>query len=178
MIYRWCRRWGLQDADAKDVTQQVLLTLPAKMASFKYNPDGSFRAWLHTLAHHAWHDFRGRTRRPALSGGIGHPADPLQLVTARDDLVRRLEEEFDLELLDEAIDRVRRRVTAPTWEAFRLTAWSAVPAIEVARQLDKKVATVYVARSKVQRMLQDEIEALRAVQAKQQSEASSPVRLL
>ena len=66
MIYRWCRRWGLQDADAKDVTQQVLLTLPAKMARFKYNPDGSFRAWLHTLAHHAWHDFRVRTRRPAL----------------------------------------------------------------------------------------------------------------
>ena len=32
MIYHWCRRWGLQDADAKDVTQQVLLTLPAKMA--------------------------------------------------------------------------------------------------------------------------------------------------
>jgi RNA polymerase sigma factor (sigma-70 family) len=172
MIYHWCRRWGLQDADSKDVTQQVLLTLPAKMARFKYNPDGSFRAWLHTLAHHAWHDFRSRARRPALQAGNDHAADPLRGVTARDDLERRLEEEFDLELLDEAIDRVRQRVTAPTWEAFRLTAWSAQPAVEVARQLNKKVATVYVARSKVQRMLQDEIEKLRAVQTSQQSDPS------
>ena len=78
MIYRWCRRWGLQDADAKDVTQQVLLTLPTKLASFKYNPDGSFRAWLHTLAHHAWHDFRIRARRPALLADIGQSADSLQ----------------------------------------------------------------------------------------------------
>jgi RNA polymerase sigma-70 factor (ECF subfamily) len=176
MIYRWCRRWGLQDADAKDVTQQVLLTLPAKMARFQYNPDGSFRAWLHTLAHHAWHDFHSRTRRPIISSGSGQAADPLRLATARDDLVRRLEEEFDLELLDEAVDRVRRRVTEPTWEAFRLTAWNAVPAVEVARQLDKKVATVYVARSKVQRMLQDEIESLRAVQAKEQPATRLPAR--
>jgi RNA polymerase sigma-70 factor (ECF subfamily) len=165
MIYHWCRRWGLQDADAKDVTQQVLLTLPAKMARFKYNPDGSFRAWLHTLAHHAWHDFLSRSRHGGLLAGNLYAADPLRAVPARDDLVRRLEDEFDLELLDEAVDRVRQRVAAPTWEAFRLTAWSAQPAVEVARQLNKKVATVYVARSKVQRMLQDEIEKLRVLQA-------------
>jgi RNA polymerase sigma factor (sigma-70 family) len=176
MIYQWCRRWGLQDADAKDVTQQVLLTLPAKMATFKYNPDGSFRAWLHTLAHHAWHDFRIRARRPALLAGNGQSTDPLRAVTARDDLVRRLEDEFDLELLDEAIGRVRQRVTAPTWEAFRLTAWSAQPAVEVAQQLNKKVATVYVARSKVQRMLQDEVEKLRALQAEQEAGAKSSTR--
>ena len=176
MIYHWCRRWGLQDADAKDVTQQVLLTLPAKMARFRYNPDGSFRAWLHTLAHHAWHDFRSRARRPTLFAGNGHAEDPLRVVTARDDLVRRLEVEFDLELLDEAVDRVRRRVTGPTWEAFRLTAWSAQPAVEVARQLNKKVATVYVARSKVQRMLQDEIEVLRTWQASRQAGASAAAK--
>ncbi len=59
-----------------------------------------------------------------LLAGVGQSVDPLRTVTARDDLVRRLEDEFDLELLDEAVDRVRQRVTAPTWEAFRLTAWS------------------------------------------------------
>src|SRR5262245_26472535 len=31
MIFKWCRRWNLQEADARDVTQQVLLKLALKM---------------------------------------------------------------------------------------------------------------------------------------------------
>jgi DNA-directed RNA polymerase specialized sigma24 family protein len=33
-IYGWCRQWGLQEADAEDVTQQVLLKLADKMRTF------------------------------------------------------------------------------------------------------------------------------------------------
>ena len=42
-IYGWCRRWSLQDADAKDVTQAVLATLCIKMRTFTYDPSLSFR---------------------------------------------------------------------------------------------------------------------------------------
>src|SRR5262249_57394156 len=66
-IYRWCRQWGLQDADAEDVTQEILLKLARKLREFTYNPESSFRGWLKTVAHHAWRDFvDGRSRaRPA-----------------------------------------------------------------------------------------------------------------
>ncbi len=37
-IYRWCLRWGLQEADAHDVTQQVFLKLARRMATFCYDP--------------------------------------------------------------------------------------------------------------------------------------------
>src|SRR5450432_873818 len=30
-IYRWCRQWKLQDADAEDVTQDILLKLTQKL---------------------------------------------------------------------------------------------------------------------------------------------------
>ena len=53
LIHRWCRRWRLQEADAQDVAQDVLLKLHGRMATFNYDPSGSFRAWLKTLAHHA-----------------------------------------------------------------------------------------------------------------------------
>ena len=43
-VYGWCRAWGLQDADAKDVTQDVLVKLAAKMRDFAYDPARSFRA--------------------------------------------------------------------------------------------------------------------------------------
>jgi len=37
-IYEWCRRWNLQEADAQDVTQNVLLKLAEKMRDFEYEP--------------------------------------------------------------------------------------------------------------------------------------------
>jgi RNA polymerase sigma-70 factor (ECF subfamily) len=33
-IYSWCREWHLQEADAQDVTQAVLLKLADKMRTF------------------------------------------------------------------------------------------------------------------------------------------------
>ena len=56
-IYRWCRRWQLQEADAEDVTQAVLLKLSEKMRTFRYDAERSFRAYLKTLARYAWCDF-------------------------------------------------------------------------------------------------------------------------
>src|SRR5215211_1756070 len=69
LIYRWCRRWNLQDSDAKDVTQAVLLKVATRMESFTYDPAGSFRAWLRTLTHHAWQDFLSAKHRPGLGSG-------------------------------------------------------------------------------------------------------------
>ena len=45
-IRGWCRRWGLQEADAEDVTQDVLLRLAQKLGTFQYDPARSFRGWL------------------------------------------------------------------------------------------------------------------------------------
>jgi len=35
-ILDWCRRWGLQESDAQDVTEAVLLKLSRAMATFVY----------------------------------------------------------------------------------------------------------------------------------------------
>ncbi len=56
-IYRWCRQWKLQDADAEDLTQDILVKLTQKLRAFAYDPSRSFRGWLKTVAHHAWRDF-------------------------------------------------------------------------------------------------------------------------
>ena len=68
-IYGWCRRWNLQEADADDVTQLVLATLAQKMSNFTYDPTRSFRAWLKTIAQHAWSDFLASKRRAGLGSG-------------------------------------------------------------------------------------------------------------
>jgi RNA polymerase sigma-70 factor (ECF subfamily) len=161
-IYRWCRQWRLQDADAEDVTQIILMKLSQKLRAFAYDPSRSFRGWLRTVAHHAWRDFEDARRHPRPAGGDGPVQEKLLSVEAREDLAQKLEKAFDLELLEAAKVRVRLRVAPHTWEAFRLLALEGRPVAEVAARVQLQVAMVYVARSKVQKMLQEEIGKLEA----------------
>lgn len=160
VIYGWCRRWSLQDADARDVTQAVLAALCIKMRTFTYDPTLSFRGWLRTLTHHTWSDLVAGRRSTLRGFGRGEDPGWLESLAARDDLVERLNEQFDREILDEATVRVRLRVEPHTWEAFRLTALEQMSGAEVADRLGMKVATVFKAKSKVQRMLCEEIGRL------------------
>src|SRR5947209_8306599 len=157
-IYRWCRQWKLQDADAEDVTQEVLVKLTQKLRGFAYDPSRSFRGWLKTVAHHAWRDLVDGRRHAGRGAGDDPVQDLLLTVEAREDLARRLEEAFDLELLETAKVRVRLRVAPHTWEAFRLLAFEGLPVAEVAARAGLQVAMVYVARSKGQRMRPEETQ--------------------
>ena len=159
-IYGWCRHWELQGADAEDVTQEVLLKLSSKMQDFRYDRSGSFRAWLKTLTHHAWQDFVTSRRRAGEADGGSAIRDVLQTVEAREDLLARLGEEFDRELLDAATARVRQRVQPHTWDAFRLVALEGHSGAEAAARLGMKVAAVFVAKGRVQKMLREEIDLL------------------
>jgi RNA polymerase sigma-70 factor (ECF subfamily) len=159
-IYGWCRHWRLQRADAEEVTQQVLLRLVQKLRTFTYDPTRSFRAWLKTVTHHAWRDFLDSRRRPGAGSGDTQVLEMLQTVEARDNLVAQLDEEFARELLDEALARVQLRVQPHTWQAFQLLAIEGRTGAEVAERLNMKVATVFVARSKVQKMVQQEVRRL------------------
>ena len=159
-MYAWCRKWGLQEADARDVTQNVLLKLAHKMKDFAYDPSRSFRAWLKTLTRNALSDFvEGRSRAGRGSGdsAVGRMLDS---VAARADLEQHLEEEFDRELLDEAMTRVRLRVAPQTWEAFRLTALEGLSGAEAAARIPMQVAQVFVAKRRVHKMLQEEVSRL------------------
>jgi RNA polymerase sigma factor (sigma-70 family) len=163
-IHAWCLRWKLQDADAQDVTQMVLLKLVRNLPDFAYDPSQSFRGWLRTLTAHSWSDFI----RDQVRGGRGAAdsvvADRLDTIQARVDLVRHLEETYDRELLELAMAEVRERVEPHTWEAFRLTAIEGVGAAEVAARLGIAVATVYRARYVVQTKLREAVAALDSVE--------------
>lgn len=160
VIRGWCLHWGLQDADASDVTQNVLLRLTAKLPQFKYDHTKSFRGWLKTLAHHAWHDFVTEAGFRHRGSGDLAVHDQLHSVEARNDLAARVEATFDKELLEIAMGRARGRVANNTWEAFRLTALDGVAPATAAERLGVRVSQVYLSKHRVQRLLQDEIRRL------------------
>ncbi len=158
-IFQWCRGWGLQEADILDVSQAVLVRLSIRLRRFEYDRSRSFRAWLRSVVRNAVQD--GLTGRgPAVGAGTTDMIERLASVEARDDLARRLEQEFDLELLEVAIAIVRARVAPKSWEAYELTTREGLSPAEVARRLGMRVGTVYQARSRVTQMLQEEVRRL------------------
>jgi RNA polymerase sigma factor (sigma-70 family) len=157
LMYQWCRHWKLQEADAQDVAQIVLAKLAAKLPTFQYDPNLSFRAYVKTLARYAWCDVLASRQHPG-AGGSGDSVvlELLNTVEAREDLESRVAEAFYRELLDEAMARVRLRVEPRTWEAFHLTTLEGLTGAEAAERAGMEVATVYKAKSKVQKMLKEE----------------------
>ncbi len=160
LIVAWCHQWGLQPADADDVSQNVLLKLAHRLRSFAYDPNRRFRGFLRTTAHNACKDYLNSKQRSVAASADARVYAMLDSVEARDDLAARLKQAFDLEQLDVACTRVRERVEPHTWEAFRLTALEGKAGAETAALLDMQVGTVFKAKSKVQQMLRDEIENL------------------
>jgi len=161
-IHQWCKNWGLDDADAEEFAERVLTQLLERLRRFEYDGKGSFRTWLKNVTLAAWAKLIAE-KKP------GHGANKtarLESPQARDDLVARLDAEFDQEVLGLAMLRVSQKVDFNTWEAFRLLALAGRPGWEVARQLEMKVAAVYLARSKVQKLLRQECAVLEKEGAK------------
>ena len=160
MICAWCREWGLQGADAEDVAQDVLARLTEKLAQFQYDPSRCFRAWLKTVTQHAWSDMIAHRLRGSDSRMIRR----LESLEAQADLKRRFEETFDRELMELAIAHVQAKVTAPTWEAFRLTALEGLSGAEASGRLSVSVAAVFVSKHRVQKLLKEEVRRLQVAQ--------------
>jgi RNA polymerase sigma factor (sigma-70 family) len=159
-ILQWCRGWGLQESDARDVTQDVLLKLQRLLVKFSYDPSRRFRGWLRTLTHHAWRDLVDERKRTGSGSGDTAMRMFFENIAAGDTLVRQLEEEFQSELLDQAMARVRTRVEPRTWDAFRLTALEGCTGATVADRLEMKITRVYTAKSEVKKMIRAEVRKL------------------
>ena len=86
VVYGWCRRRGLQPADAADLGQEVFASVAQRIADFRRDrPSDSFRAWLWGIARHKLLDhWRGRERRPVAVGGSEAQAQLAQVAQDED----------------------------------------------------------------------------------------------
>ena len=118
MIHAWCVKWGLQVADADDVSQIVLVKLMGAMRRFHYDPSRSFSGWLKTVTHNTWTDFCNDRRKEP--GQVTTGISIAEVSAARVEFARQIENLFDRDLFETAMHRVINRVKPVTWECFRL----------------------------------------------------------
>ncbi|MGP0064093.1 MAG: RNA polymerase sigma factor [Isosphaeraceae bacterium] len=159
MIHEWCVKWGLQVSDADDVAQDVLVKLLAAMRKFQYDPSRSFSGWLKTVTHNTLNDF-GNDRRRA-PGQVALNISIAELADAREEFEQGLESLVDRDLFETALRRIEKRVKPGTWDAFRLTALEGLSGQEAGARLNMPVAHIFVARNRVQKLLQEEIRYMK-----------------
>ena len=154
MIYQWCRPRGLREAEANDVTQDVLVRFIWALPGFKYDPSKRFRGWLQTVTEHVLDDLFKKRKSVVASQNDGI-LRKLEGLEAREDLQSRLAEQYDLELLEVAKRRVQGQVEPLTWNMYVRTAEGDELPAEVAAALGVPIANVYKAESNVRKRIKE-----------------------
>jgi RNA polymerase sigma-70 factor (ECF subfamily) len=145
LVYRYARKQGLQDADAADLTQEVLGTVAGAVGRLHYDPNrGAFRNWLFTIVRRKLSNWRvAKANRPCGSGDSG-THQFLEQFPAPGARESEWDAEWEDRLFDWACGQVRRHVTDRTWQAFWRTAVDGNPGKQVAADLGLSVAAVYL----------------------------------
>jgi RNA polymerase sigma-70 factor (ECF subfamily) len=157
VVYGFARRRGFQEADASDLTQEVMRAVAAVASRLAYDPrKGSFRGWLYTVARNKMHDFlAARGRQCPGSGDTGVQAALEELAAPQEESL--WEEEYQRQLLHWAADRVRGSFEDSTWQAFWQLAVEGKSGKEAALALGLTLAATYMAKSRVLARLKEEI---------------------
>jgi RNA polymerase sigma factor (sigma-70 family) len=162
LVYGFARQRGLQDADAADLTQDVLLAIAQTAGRWGYDPGrGSFRAWLYGLTRHKIaHFLHTRQGQPRGSGDSNAHQRLAEEPGPEPDLEASWEREYQQHLFRLAASQVQQHVSPTTWQAFWRTAVEGASGAEVAAELGLSVGAVYVARSRVLARLSEQIQHL------------------
>ena len=153
LVYGYARRRGLQDADAAEVTQEVLTQVSQSIGAFNYQPErGKFRGWLGAIARSKTCQLL-RRRKDKIQSGNDEMLNDVE--TSGSDTL--WDEQCQQHLLHLAMRRIRPRFEESTWRAFELAWLQDQPADVVSKQLACDVQFVYVAKSRVLKKLREEV---------------------
>jgi RNA polymerase sigma factor (sigma-70 family) len=167
LIYGVARKAGLSDDEAQDVVQEAVLSVARKMNEFKYDPAiGSFKGWLLLITRRRIADhLRKRSRQPMPHEGVSGDTSRTAIIERIPDpdslnLEAVWDAEWEKNLMDAALDRVKKHVSARQYQIFDLYVIKQWPVNKVASTLEISVTQVYLAKHRVSSQLKKELKHL------------------
>lgn len=167
LIYDVARRSGLTDTEAQDVVQETMISVARHMPNFHYDPAlGSFKAWLLNLTRWRITDqLRKRNHFPHSRSSSDDTATAVGTVSelidpASEDISKLWDTEWERNLLDAAIARVKRSVDPRKYQIFDLCTNKGWRPEKVAETFGVPVGQVYLAKHRVTRMIKTEVKRL------------------
>jgi RNA polymerase sigma-70 factor (ECF subfamily) len=161
LVYGFARQRGLQDADAADLTQEVLLAIAQTAGHWRYDPQrGSFRGWLYGITRNKIAQFlHSRQSQPVGSGDTSMQQRLAEEPEPESEAI--WEREYQQHLFRLAAAQIQKHFSSTTWKAFWRTAVEGAGGAAVAAELGLSVGAVYVARSRVLARLTEVILQMR-----------------
>ena len=171
LIFSVARRAGLNEAEANEVIQDTLISVAKKIPEFTYDPaKDSFKGWLLTVVR--WRIRDQFAKRSDDAHKQSRPAqdqpDPETRTatvdrvpdTAKPALEGIWDEEWESQLLQTALARIKRQVQPQHYQIYHLHVVLGQSPREVARSLGVNMAQIYLAKHRVGNLLKKEIQRL------------------
>lgn len=158
VIQRFLQKYGLQYADAMEVSQEVLGAVVKSIDRWDSSQQNStFRGWLYRVTRNKAVNFL-RQKKSLLAGnsGLSQVADR----TAGDPnaLHAAFHQEFERQLFQCAAGKVRPKVKVTNWTAFWNSTIEGHSIERVARELGVEQSAVYVARCRIMKQISQLIQ--------------------
>jgi RNA polymerase sigma factor (sigma-70 family) len=168
LIYGLARKFGLKEEDAQDVVQDTLVSVANQMPNFKYDPElGSFKSWLRTVIRSRILDHirkRGQTTTVPIHVDSDGGDESFTLKELPDQNSQNLdqvyEQEWQKNLLDAAIARVKRKLDPQKYQVFDCYVNKEWPPEKVAATFKISVDQVYLAKHRITDMIKSEAKRL------------------
>jgi len=167
LIFATAIKSGLSEAEAEDVVQETAISVAKTIKDFEYDRSKcTFKSWLRFITQKRIADhFRKRSREPRVSRertSASAKTPLLERVPDPDslDFDGIWEEEWKQNLLEAAVERVRKEASPEQFQIFDLYVLRKMPAKKVAATLDVSVPQIYLARHRVTRLIKKEVKYL------------------
>ena len=162
VTYRLLRRHGLQDADAREVMQELFLAVSRSIDRWDPAKErGSFRGWLRRVARNLvinW--LKQRDRRAIAIGGPDLQGLLDLLPAAADPETVEFDQALRRALFQRAAEQVQAEVQPMTWQAFWETGIIGSLPVDAAKKLGMTVGAIRVAKCRVLARLQAAVKEM------------------
>jgi RNA polymerase sigma factor (sigma-70 family) len=171
LIYNVSIKAGLSDVEAQEVVQETVISVARKIGEFKADPaHGSFSAWLMQLTH--WRITDQQRKRGKQAQFVSGAGDRHLEETSSTPAIERIQDpvggvlehlwqdEWEKHLMAAALERVKQQVSPRQFQMFDLHVLQKQTVTETASTLQATVASVYMAKHRVARLLKKEIQKL------------------
>ena len=162
LIRAWLRKYDVQDSDADDLLQDVLLAVSKDLGKFEHGGQpGSFRGWLKAILVNRLRKFwRARDRRPQARGDSDIDARLAQLDDPASEMSQIWNRQHDQYVLRQLLALVESHFAPNTWKAFCRVALDGARPDVVAEEMGISRNAVVIAKCRVLSRLRQESEGL------------------
>jgi RNA polymerase sigma-70 factor (ECF subfamily) len=166
LIYSVARKAGLTEVEAQDAVQETVISVAKHIHKFRRDRKlGSFKGWLRNLTR--WR-IADQLRKRLRLAPVPEPLDASESELPEflpelpeQSLELRWEKEWEANLLQAAIDRVKLQVREEQYQIFDLQVLRQWPVSRITSTLGVSAARVYLAKHRVAAMIKKEVRNLR-----------------